>query len=186
VHSLDNKNNLPIIRFPNKNGGVIDQSNPDDILFYKGLVTSLFKYGVKSFPKMVGKETVVVAENAGKSVASKVGTEAAKASTQLLLKPGAANLTQKGLDHIVARHWFTSGAKGAGKFAEGTTGAGLKGMINTTTTQGVFRANTAGRAGTIAEYNFGRVIGTTSGGSPASNLRVVIGSNGNVITAFPY
>lgn len=111
---------------------------------------------------------------------------AAKTGTQVLLKPGAANLTQKGLDHIVVRHWFTSSAKGAGKFAEGTTGAGLKGMINTTTTQGVFRANTGGRAGTIAEYNFDRVIGTTSGGAPASNLRVVIGSNGNVITAFPY
>lgn len=111
---------------------------------------------------------------------------AAKGGSQLLLKPGAANLTQKGLDHIVARHWFTSGAKGAGKFAEGTTGAGLKSMINTTTTQGVFRANTMGRAGTIAEYNFGRVIGTTSSGAPASSLRVVIGTNGNVITAFPF
>lgn len=58
-------------------------------------------------------------------------------------------------------------------------------MIHTASTQGVFRANTAGRAGTIAEYNFGRVIGTTSCGAPASNLRVVIGTNGNVIT-FPY
>ncbi|HTN08239.1 MAG TPA: RHS repeat-associated core domain-containing protein, partial [Flavipsychrobacter sp.] len=114
------------------------------------------------------------------------GANAAKGGSQLLLKPGAANLTQKGLDHIVARHWFTSGAKGAGKFAEGTTGAGLKSMINTTTTQGAFRANTMGRAGTIAEYNFGRVIGTTSSGAPASSLRVVIGTNGNVITAFPF
>lgn len=117
---------------------------------------------------------------------TKWGLKAAKGGGQLLLKPGAANLTQKGLDHIIARHWFTSGAKGAGKFAEGTTGAGLKSMIQTTTTQGVFRANTAGRAGTIAEYNFGRVIGTTSSGAPASNLRVVIGTNGNVITAFPF
>ena len=110
----------------------------------------------------------------------------AKGGSQLLLKPGAANLTQKGLDHIVARHWFTSGAKGAGKFAEGTTGVSLKSMINTTTTQGVFRANTMGRAGTIVEYNFGRVIGTASSGVPASSLRVVIGTNGNVITAFPF
>lgn len=59
-------------------------------------------------------------------------------------------------------------------------------MIETTTTNGLFRANTLNRAGTIAEYNFGRVIGTTSGGAPASSLRVVIGSNGNVITAFPF
>ena len=112
--------------------------------------------------------------------------KATKTGSQLLLKPGAANLTQKGLDHIVARHWFTSGAKGAGKFAEGTIGAGLKGMINTTTTHGAFRANTMGRAGTIAEYNFGTVIGTTSSGAPASSLRIDIGTNGNVITAFPF
>ncbi len=113
-------------------------------------------------------------------------TVVSKEGAQLLLNPGAAKLTQKGLEHIVARHWFTSGAKGAGKFAEGTTGAGLKSMINTTTTQGVFRANTMGRAGTIAEYNFGRIIGTSSSGAPASSLRVVIGNNGNVITAFPF
>ncbi len=69
---------------------------------------------------------------------------------------------------------------------EGTTVRGLKEMIETTTTNGLFRANTLNRAGTIAEYNFGRVIGTTSGGAPASSLRVVIGSNGNVITAFPF
>jgi hypothetical protein len=102
------------------------------------------------------------------------------------LKPGAANLTQKGLEHIVARHWFTGGAKGAGKFLEGTTARGLKDMIGSATTNGAFRVNTIGRAGTIAEYNFGRAIGTTSGGAPASSLRVVIGTNGNVITAFPF
>lgn len=65
-------------------------------------------------------------------------TLAAKRGSQLLRKPGAANLTQQGLDHIIARHWFSSGAKGAGKFIEGTTGSGLKSMINTTTTQGCF------------------------------------------------
>ena len=130
MHSLDNKNNLPIIRFPNKNGGVIDQSNPEDILFYKGLVTSLFKYGVKSFPKMVGKETVVVAENAGKSVASKVGTEAARNSGNALvetansiLMPGGniigiqlaknPNIRTISPDHAssIARRLIASGAK---------------------------------------------------------------------------
>ena len=134
----------------------------------------------------LGAVSVLPIAKMGGAAIRGVGNIAVKGGRQLLLKPGAANLTQKGLDHIIARHWFTSGAKGAGKFAEGTTGAGLKSMINTTTTQGVFRANTMGRAGTIAEYNFGRVIGTTSGGAPASSLRVVIGTNGNVITAFPF
>ncbi|MES2619694.1 MAG: hypothetical protein V4615_02500, partial [Bacteroidota bacterium] len=127
-----------------------------------------------------GKTFTVVREStAAAAVAAKTGE-------QLLLSPGAANLTQQGLEHIVARHWFTSGAKGAGKFLEGTTARGLKDMIGTATTKGVFRPNTFGRAGTIAEYNFGNVIGTTSKGLPASNLRVVIGTNGNVISAFPF
>jgi hypothetical protein len=114
-----------------------------------------------------------------------IGVKVAKGGAQLL-GSAPAKLTQQGLQHIVARHWATSGAKGAGKFLEGTTARGLKEMIKTTTTQGVFRANTFGRAGTIAEYNFGRVIGKTSAGAPASSLRVVIGPNGNVITAFPH
>jgi RHS repeat-associated protein len=102
------------------------------------------------------------------------------------LNSAPAKLTQEVLEHIVERHWFTSGAKGAGKFVEGTTARGLKEMIETTSTNGLFRANTFKRAGTIAEYNFGRVIGTTSSGAPASSLRVVIGTDGNVITAFPF
>lgn len=35
-----------------------------------------------------------------------------------LLNAAPARLTQIGLEHIVARHWFTSGAKGAGEFIE--------------------------------------------------------------------
>ncbi len=125
-------------------------------------------------------KTVVTEE-----VSALMRVQAAKGGTQFLsAAPG--KLTQQGLEHIVARHWFTSGAKGAGKFAEGMTARSLKEMIQTTTTQGVFRANTFGRAGTIAEYNFGRVIGTTSGGAPASSMRVVLNPNGNVITAFPF
>ena len=112
--------------------------------------------------------------------------KALKEGSQLLLSPGKANLTQQGLEHIVARHWFTSGAKGAGKFLEGTTARSLKDMIGIATTKGVFRSNTYGRMGTIAEYNFGNVIGTTSKGLPASNLRVIISPNGNVISAFPF
>ena len=103
-----------------------------------------------------------------------------------MLNAAPARLTQKSLDHIIARHWFTSGAKGAGKFSQGMTGKQLKSMINQTTTKGAFRPNTLGRPGTIAEYNFGRTIGTNINGGAASNLRVVIGPNGNVITAFPF
>ncbi len=99
---------------------------------------------------------------------------------------GTATLTQSGLDHIIDRHWFTSGAKGAGKFAEETTGESLKNMINTATTKGVFRSNTRGRPGTIAEYDFGRTIGTNSSGAPASNLRVVIGTTEMLLRLFHF
>jgi hypothetical protein len=97
-----------------------------------------------------------------------------------------ARLTQQGLEHIVARHWATSGAQGAGKFAAGTGLRDLKSMINQTVSQGALRSNTNGRPGVIYELNFGRTIGTDIGGAAASNLRVVVGPNGTVVTAFPF
>ena len=103
-----------------------------------------------------------------------------------LLNAAPARLTQEGLDHIIARHWFSCGAKGAGKFTQDMTGKKLKSMIQTATSKGVIRQNTMGRAGTIAEYNFGSVIGTNIKGGAATNLRVIISPNGNVITAFPF
>ena len=98
----------------------------------------------------------------------------------------AAKVTQKCLDHIIDRHWFTSKAKGAGKFAQEITVNDLKEMIEITSSKGKLKANTNDRPGTIAEYNFGRTIGTTIDGYPASRLRVVIAPDGYVITAFPY
>jgi len=96
------------------------------------------------------------------------------------------NITQKSLEHIIARHWSASDAQGAGKFSKEITVTVLKDLIETTATQGTFRANTHGRPGKIAEYDFGRAIGTTINGSSATHLRIVIAPNGNIITAFPY
>lgn len=98
----------------------------------------------------------------------------------------AGRLTQEGLEHIVLRHWATSGATGAGKFLAGTTARSLKGLISQALEQGVARANTAGRAGRIVEYDFGRQIGVSIGGGAATRLRVVLSPNGTVVTAFPY
>jgi hypothetical protein len=128
-------------------------------------------------------ETGTVGANAGKTVVE--ATTTASTGTKALA-PSVPNLTQEVLEHIISRHWGTSGAKAAGKFAQGITGTSLKEMIKIAANKGIFRANTGGRAGTIAEYNFGQVIGTTSKGTAATNLRVVIGTNGNVITAFPF
>ena len=59
-------------------------------------------------------------------------------------------------------------------------------MIKTASTEGTFRANTRNRPGTIAEFNFNRIIGVNSSGNPATWLRVVISPKGKVITSFPY
>jgi hypothetical protein len=95
-------------------------------------------------------------------------------------------LTQSRLDHIVARHWASSSAKGAGKFATGTTERSLRDMIDDAVAKGAARPNTQGRPGQIFEFDFGSQIGTNAGGSVATRLRVVVGPNGEVVTAFPY
>ncbi len=105
---------------------------------------------------------------------------------QKLLSAGAAKLTQEGLEHIVLRHWFTSSAKNAGKFLKGTTARSLKKLLETATTQGTFSPNTMGRPGTIAIYDFGKVIGTDISGRLTSVLKVVIDSKGVIKTAYPF
>jgi hypothetical protein len=102
------------------------------------------------------------------------------------LPRGRPELTQDRLEHIVARHWPTSGAKGAGKFAPGTSGRDLRGLIDETAQRGAFRPNTGGRPGHIYEHSFGSPIGTSMQGNATSRLRVVVGDNGRVVTAFPY
>lgn len=67
-----------------------------------------------------------------------------------------------------------------------TTAKGLKEMIEQASQKGIFRPNTGGRAGSISEFDFGRVIGQNSSGVPSTRLRVVINPNGSVKTAFPY
>lgn len=111
---------------------------------------------------------------------------AAEEAATLALPRGGATLGQEALEHIVFRHWSTSGAANAGKFASGTTARSLRDMIDTTVRQGALRPNTAGRPGTIFEHDFGGQIGTNIAGNATSRLRVVVRPNGNVITAFPY
>jgi len=97
-----------------------------------------------------------------------------------------AELTPNGLQHIIDRHWPTSGAKGAGKFAAGTTGESLRVLIDEAVAKGKSRPNTQGRPGQIFEYDFGRKIGVDLFGAPTSKLRVVVSPAQEVVTAFPY
>jgi hypothetical protein len=97
-----------------------------------------------------------------------------------------AILTRWALRHIQQRHWPDSPAQGAGKFASGITEESLRVMINEAVANGRSRENSHGRSGEIYEYDFGRPIGTAINGSPASRLRVVINTRGQVVTAFPF
>jgi hypothetical protein len=124
---------------------------------------------------------------AGASLAAALGAGSLRGLLKSATTGATARLTQKGLEHIVERHWATSGAQGAGKFAVGTSLKDLKSMINQTISHpGIIRPNTNGRPGIIYELSFGRTIGTNISGGAASNLRVVVGPNGTVITAFPF
>jgi len=98
----------------------------------------------------------------------------------------SARLLQLDLDHIVARHWPTSGATGAGKFAPDTTGKSLLDMIKKGVEKGVARPNTRNRPGTIYEFDFGRQIGVDMAGNIATRIRVIVRPDRTITTAFPF
>jgi hypothetical protein len=97
-----------------------------------------------------------------------------------------AILTERSIRHIEERHWPTSDAPGAGKFAEGITVDALGLLVNEAVTNGRVRPNTHGRPGQTFEYDFRRQIGVNIQGLPASRLRVVVAPDHTVITAFPF
>jgi hypothetical protein len=84
------------------------------------------------------------------------------------------------------RHWATSDAANAGKFAVETTARSLKSMIEDTVANGSIRPNTLNRPGAIFEYNFGSKVGVDIGGNDTSWLRVVLNPDNTVRTAFPF
>ncbi|MGH2791497.1 MAG: RHS repeat-associated core domain-containing protein [Actinomycetota bacterium] len=118
-------------------------------------------------------------------VAVTKGVGATRGTMQALPR-GGATLTQKGVEHIALRHWATSGAQNASKFASNVGLRDLPSMIDTTVRQGAFRSNTLGRPGHIYEFDFGTKIGTNLSGDPTSWLRVVVDPDGFVTTAFPF
>ncbi len=135
-----------------------------------GVDQAVLTCGESAEAKVV-KEGVAVAEKAATAVTTRA----------LGFTP---RLTQQGLEHIVLRHWATSGAKGAGKFLSGTTAKMLKSMIQEAAAS--CRTLTSSRFGRlILEYDFGRQIGIDIAGNVATRLRVIVESTGEVVTAFP-
>jgi RHS repeat-associated protein len=123
---------------------------------------------------------------AARDVNASTETKVVTTKEPLALPRGRPTLTQGGLEHIVERHWATSDAVNAGKFAPATTARSLKSMIEDTVANGGFRPNTGSRPGWIYEHDFGSKIGVDIGGSSTSSLRVVLRPDNTVITAFPY
>jgi hypothetical protein len=91
-----------------------------------------------------------------------------------------------GIEHIVDNHGPESAVAGKGRFASGTSTSDIKQMVDETIENDpAGEANTNNRDGTRYNANLGRTIGTTRTGQPTSWMRVVIGADGKIITAFP-
>jgi RHS repeat-associated protein len=114
------------------------------------------------------------------AAARAAGCSATGATQTVRLAP---QLTQKGLEHIVVRHWATSGALGAGKFAPGTRLKDLVGLIDETAGNGAWQPDRFNRW--RIEHTFGRQIGVNINGQPSSRLRLIVEPTGEVVTAFP-
>ena len=138
-------------------------------------------------PEIVGAKIFSGVVNAIKNAKWLKRSSGAASGAKLLANYSrTAKLSQKRLEHIVERHWHSSGAKGAGKFLKKVGLKDLRSMINEAVLKGGVRSNTKGRPGNIFEYDFGSSIGKNIGGKATSRLRVVVGKNGDVVTAFPF
>jgi hypothetical protein len=88
-----------------------------------------------------------------------------------------------GLEHIVYRHWHSSGFVHASKFEADIGIKELRGIIHDAAIRGTgWRVEGASR---VIESNIGRVIGTDPAGHATSWVSVVINQAGEVVTAYP-
>ena len=97
----------------------------------------------------------------------------------------APRIPAKAMAHIIARHGPDSTAPGAGKYAPGTTEKTIRGLIVEAVRQGTPAADSQFRPAQLYDYSFPQVIGTTIDGAPTNRIRVVLGHDGAVITAYP-
>jgi len=136
---------------------------------------------------MNSKPIIVSVWAAGLMIVSSDRVVQAQGETGFAIEsPLQVTMTERALRHIEARHWPDSPAQGAGKFYQGITEDALRELVKEAVAHGRARLNTNGRPGRIYEYDFGRPVGTTINGGPASRLRVVVSSRNQVITAFPF
>jgi hypothetical protein len=99
--------------------------------------------------------------------------------------PFDARISAGTMRHIIARHGPESTEQGAGKFAPGTTPDIIRALIIEAVHRATPRPDTNGRSGVLYDYVFPQIIGTTAEGAPTHRIRVVVGRDGTVITAYP-
>jgi hypothetical protein len=97
----------------------------------------------------------------------------------------AVAIPAKAMAHILSRHGPDSTAQGAGKYAPGTTEETIRALITEAVRQGKAAADTQFRPAQLYDYTFPQIIGTTIDGAPTKRIRVVVGRDGAVVTAYP-
>jgi hypothetical protein len=97
----------------------------------------------------------------------------------------APSIPAKAMAHILSRHGPDSAAQGAGKYAPGMTEETIRALITEALSQGKAAADTQFRPAQLYDYTFPQVIGTTIDGTPTNRIRVVVGRDGAVVTAYP-
>jgi hypothetical protein len=98
---------------------------------------------------------------------------------------GEAHLSARAMQHILARHGPESTAADAGHFAPGTTPAQIRALIAAALRDGVPHPDTGSRPATLYDYSFLQPVGVTAEGRPTRRIRVVVGRDGEVVTAYP-
>jgi RHS repeat-associated protein len=90
-------------------------------------------------------------------------------------------LTGEVLNHIIGRHFPGSATSGVGKFGSDITQRLLRSMV-AVAARGRWQSSSGNRMYT---YTFKRVIGVNGKGRASRTLRLIVGKNGHVISAFP-
>ena len=105
-------------------------------------------------------------------------------STNQCVRP-RAKLSNETLRYIFKKYGASSRAFGVGKFLPSVTQESLPEMISEVVANGHARPSTHGPFGTLYEYEFPSDIGRSTLGIPTRWLRVIVGPNGDVATAYP-
>ncbi len=115
-----------------------------------------------------------------------VQSTATKSAGSHLLKAGLTldrGNAKAGLEHILRRHSFNSGAENASRFLRGDGFIEIRALISEAAgSTTAWRIEGSQR---VLDASIGRMVGYDQAGSAVSGLRVVTDASGRIITAYP-